>query len=52
MRATIDYTRLCSHMSIFLLAAVVIVFNSGCGKHLAGRPIRIQLVENEDPTTF
>ena len=52
MRATIDYTRLCSHMSIFLLAAVVMVLNSGCGKHLAGRPKRIQLVENEKPTTF
>lgn len=52
MRATINYTRLCSHMSIFLLATVVMVFNSGCGKHLAGRPERIQLVENEDPTPF
>ncbi len=52
MRATINYTRLCSHMSIFLLAAVVMVLNSGCGKHLAGRPKRIQLVENEKPTLF
>lgn len=52
MRATINYTRLCIHMSIFLLAAVVMVFNSGCNKHLAGRPNRIQLVENEKPTPF
>lgn len=52
MRATINYTRLCSHMSIFLLATVVMVFNSGCSKHLAGRPKRIQLVENKEPTRF
>lgn len=52
MQATIDYKRVSRHMSILLLAMVVIVFNSGCSKHLAGRPSRIQLVENEDPTPF
>jgi hypothetical protein len=50
MRATIDYTRVYNHMSIFLLVTVVMVFNSGCGKHLAGRPDRIQLVENKKPS--
>jgi len=52
MRAKIHHTNFCCHASLFLLTTVIMLLNLGCGKHLAGRPKRIQLVENEKPNKF
>jgi len=52
MRIPVDRTHVRRHMCTFVLAALAMTFPGGCGKHLAGRPKRIQLIENKTPTEF
>ena len=52
MRTNFHCRDVCRHASIVLIAVLAMTLPAGCSKHMAGRPTRIQLIDNEKPTSF
>jgi hypothetical protein len=51
MRMTFGRSHVCGYGCLILLSAGI-TFQAGCCKHLAGRPKRIRLVNNDRPSAF
>ena len=52
MRTVSGSKAVCRPALVVLWAILSLALQAGCGKHLAGRPQRIRLIENEKPTAL